>query len=91
MLSPEQRKAFYSGAEIPKDRKGLGYQYQVMMVTITPLKGPPGLSKSHDKDIQAEENDETVEPTQALPALEEGGQSTQDELLKINLGTTEEP
>lgn len=51
MLIPEQRKALYSGAEMPKDRKGLGYRYQVMMVTIEPPKGSPRLSESHDKDI----------------------------------------
>lgn len=89
MLSPEQKKALYSGTEMPKDQKGLGYQYQVIMVTIEPPKGPPGLSKSLDKDIQAEESDETVKPTQVPLALEEGSQATQDELLEINLGTSE--
>lgn len=38
MLSPEQRWALYSGAEIPKDQKVLGYRYQVLMIIIAPSK-----------------------------------------------------
>lgn len=62
-----------------------------MMVTIAPSKGSSESSENHDQDVQVEEDDETVEPTQAPPILEEGGQATQDDLLEINLGTDEEP
>lgn len=51
MLSLEQRRAFYLGTKIPKDQKGLRYQYQVMMVKIAPLKGSPGSLENRDKDI----------------------------------------
>lgn len=62
-----------------------------MMVTIAPSKGSSESSENHDQDVQVEEDDETVEPTQAPPILEEGGQVAQDDLLEINLGTDEEP
>lgn len=91
MLSPEQRKALYSGTEMPKDGKGLGYQYQMMMVIVASPEDSPGPSESHDKDLQTEKDDETVEPTQLRPALEEGGQATQVELLEINLHTSKDP
>lgn len=67
MLNPEQRKALYSGTEMPKDRKGLGYQYQVMMVTVASPEDSPRPSESRDKDFQIEKDDETVEPTQSPP------------------------
>lgn len=90
MLTLEQRRTLYSGTEIPKARKGLGYWYQVMMVTIASPKNIFGPSEKDNEGIRTAESDETVELTQAPLALEEGGQTMPNELLEINLGTVEE-
>lgn len=89
MLSLEEKRAIYSGIEIPKDRKGVRYRDQVMMITVASPKDFPELLKEDDEGIQIEEDDETVESTQAPPAFEERGQAMQDELLEINLGSDE--
>lgn len=69
MLSPEQKWALYLGAEMPKDRKRLGFRHRVLMITITSSKAFP--SKEDDEDNQIEEGDDTVGPTKAPPAFEE--------------------
>lgn len=61
-----------------------------MMIMVASPKSFPESLKEGDEGIQIEENDETVKPTQALPALEGAGQ-TEDELLEINLSSDEEP
>lgn len=41
ILSLDERRALYLETEISKDRKGLGYWYQVMMITIASPKSFP--------------------------------------------------
>lgn len=76
---------------MPKDRKWLGYRHQVSMIAIAPSKTPPEPQKEDNRDNQAKEDYEIVEPAQAPPAFEEGSQATQEELQEVNLGSYEEP
>lgn len=50
MLSLELRSALYSRAEIHKDRKGLEYQYHVLMITMLSPKSFPEPTKEDDED-----------------------------------------
>lgn len=60
------------------------------MITVASPKNFPKPLKEDDEEIHIEEDDETVEPSQAPLVFEEGSQATQDKLLEINLGLDEE-
>ena len=67
--------------ELKSGTRGLGYQAIVHMVAIQEGSSSEKYPKSH----------ELIEVQSAPPQLEDGGQATVDELVEINLGTSEEP
>lgn len=72
----EQRKAFYSRKECQKTEMVRLSASGVHDHNCTIKKLPLSPKKEDKKDDQTEEGDETVEPAQAPPAFDEGGQAT---------------
>lgn len=77
MLSPERRKFLYTGEEIPKDRKALGYPYQVAMSSISRSNTSLEPLKDNECDLNNEES-KSVLPSKAPLEYKEGGKATID-------------
>lgn len=83
MLSIEPKRSLYSGVEISKDRKGLGYWY-VSMITIASLKSSLSLQKKKTevarlKRMMKQSSLYTHPPPPPKPSrrIEEGGNPSQ--------------
>ncbi|TYJ99655.1 uncharacterized protein E5676_scaffold562G00360 [Cucumis melo var. makuwa] len=100
-LSSIQKKLLREGHVIPVSRKGLEYK-SPKPIRITRKGKEKGLNRYHITIKEAQNKDITIieeleiktpeEDAEDVPqSLEDGGQSTVDELKEVNLGTIEEP
>lgn len=68
------KKSSLSWRTMSKDQKWLGYRHHVAMVTIAPSIPLPKQQKEGNWNDQIEEEDESIEPTQAQYSLTSGGE-----------------
>ncbi|KAA0043322.1 uncharacterized protein E6C27_scaffold110G002330 [Cucumis melo var. makuwa] len=93
-LSPTQKKLQKQGYSIPNSRAGIEYQSsEPVRITDNELEDEVDVAGCcHVTIEEISDHDIFEEDVEAAPlSLEDGGQSTIDELKEVNLGTKEEP